>query len=335
MIWMRSQVSGGVHGCLPVREVFATASKWLCEGRPFALATLVELREAQTAPIGTTIAVGKSGRIVGNIGAGCYESQIVEACMQTAVDGKTRRLDINLTVEDEVVGGAGCGAVMQVVVWRPEPAFRDEALAIAAGERAARLSFSYDDADGSRVEFRHSYEPKVALILVGATALAAELAAIARRADFKVIVVDPRPAFATPERVPEADAIVREWPDTFLPQALSKKSSIVMLSHDPKFDLPALRCALRSDAPYIGLLGSRRSQAARRASLRDDGFDDAALARIHGPAGLDIGGATATETAVSILAEIVAARHEREGAPLTTTARAIHHRRDRPAVKEA
>jgi xanthine dehydrogenase accessory factor len=309
-----------------VREVFATAAEWLAEDRNFALATLVELREAQTAPIGTTIAVEGGGRIVGNIGAGCYETQIVEACMQTAVDGKTRRIDINLTVEDEVVGGEGCGAVMVVVAWRPGPQFRADALEIAVGERAAPLHFGYDGAGGAPVEFEHIFPPKETLVIVGATALAAELAAMARRADFKVLVVDPRPAFSTPERVPDADAIVREWPDTFLPQALTNKTSIVMLSHDPKFDLPALRCALRSEAAYIGLLGSRRSQAARRASLRDDGFDEEGLARIHGPAGLDIGGATTAETALSILAEIVASRHEREGAPLTATVRAIHRR---------
>jgi xanthine dehydrogenase accessory factor len=139
-----------------------------------------------------------------------------------------------------------------------------------------------------------------------------------------VVVIDPRPSFATKERIPDAHEIVREWPDDYLPDALSERTPIAMLSHDPKFDLPGLRCALRSRAPYIGLLGSRRSQTARRAALRDDGFSDDELARIHGPAGLDIGGATIAETAVSILAEIVASRNDRLGVPLRMTARAIH-----------
>jgi xanthine dehydrogenase accessory factor len=318
-----------------MREVFAIAADWLEERRSFALATLVALREAATAPIGTTIAVDESGRIVGNIGAGCYETEIVEACLQTATDGKTRRLDINLTTEDELMGAAGCGAVMQVVAWRPAPAFRDEALAIGAGERDAIVAFTYDEADGSRIAFERVFPPKETLILVGATVLAAELATIGRRLDFNVVVVDPRPPFATQERVPNAHAIVTQWPDDYLPGALSGRTSIVMLSHDPKFDLPALRCALRSEAPYIGLLGSRRSQAARRASLRDDGFDERALARVHGPAGLDIGGATTAETALSILAEIVASRHERLGTPLRTTSRAIHRRSEQAIIKEA
>lgn len=310
------------------------AAAWLEAGRTFALATLVTLRESATAPVGTTIAVDSEGRIVGNIGAGCHETEIIEAAKLTAGDGQSRRLDINLADEDEVLGGDGCGAIMQVVTWRPESAFADEAHAIAAGERDARLSFTYEDARSSRVIFEHVYPAKEILILVGATALAAEMAAIGRRMDFNVVVVDPRPAFATRERVPEAHAIVREWPDDYLPNVLSNRTAIVILSHDPKFDLPALRCALRSDAPYIGLLGSRRSQASRRASLRSEGFNDKALARVHGPAGLDIGGATTAETAVSILAEIIASRHERMGVPLGTTSRAIHQQ-TQPVVNEA
>lgn len=307
-----------------MREVFAAAAEWLEEGRSMALATLVELRQAATAPVGTSIAVDGEGHIVGNIGAGCHESEIVEACLQAAADGQARRLDLNLD-EDEVLGGNGCGAILRVVAWRPESSFRDEARAIAAGDRAVRLSFSYDE---GLATFEHVYPAKETLILIGATSLAAELATIGRRVDFKVAVVDPRPSFATRERIPDADELVREWPDDYLPRVLSERTSIVMLSHDPKFDLPALRCALRSEAPYIGLLGSRRSQASRRASLREDGFDEDALTRIHGPAGLDIGGATLAETAVSILAEIVANRYDRAGAPLRTTRREIHRRHE-------
>lgn len=311
-----------------VRDVFATAAAWLDEGRTFALATLVALRESATAPLGTTIAVDEQGRIVGNIGAGCYEAQIVEAASRTSVDGQTRRLDINLA-EDEILGGTGCGAMMQVVTWRPQAAFRDDALAIARGDRDVRTSFEYENTLGSPATFDHLYHGKATLIVVGATALAAELAAIARRMDFKVVVVDPRPSFATAQRVPDAHAIVREWPDDYLPGALTDRTPIVILSHDSKFDLPALCCTLRSEAPYIGLLGSRRSQAARRESLRAEGFDERALSRLHGPAGLDIGGTTVAETAISILAEIVASRHERMGNPLRTTVEAIH---DRSAV---
>jgi len=215
---------------------------------------------------------------------------------------------------------------MQLAVWRPEPDFAGEAAAIAAGEREAAVRFTYEDESGARVAFEHRFAPKDRLILVGATTLAAELARLGRRLDYNVIVVDPRPVFATQERIPDAHEIVSAWPDEYLPTALSERTPVVVLSHDPKFDLPGLRCALRSAAPYVGLLGSRRSQAARRASLREEGFDDAALARIHGPAGLDIGGITVAETALSILAEIVATHRGGEGSPLSASEGAIHRR---------
>lgn len=319
------QCSEGGNGWRAVRDVFATAVRWFEERRAFALATLVTLRESATAPVGTTIAVNDRGQIAGNIGAGCYETEIVEAAVRTAADGETRRLDINLTTEDEVFGALGCGAMMQIVTWRPTSAFFEDARSIAAGDRDVRVSFDYEDG-GSRTTFDHVYPAKETLFLVGATSLAAELAAIARRMDFKVVVVDPRPAFATAERIPDADVIVSQWPEDYLPGVLTVRTPIVVLSHDPKFDLPALRCALRSDAPYIGLLGSRRSQAARRDTLRAEAFDEGALSRLHGPAGLDIGGTTPAQTAVSILAEIIASRHERSGTPLRATREAIHSR---------
>ena len=307
-----------------MREVFAIAAAWLDEGRPFALATLVALREAAPAPVGTTIAVDTQGHIVGNIGAGCYESEIVEACVVAAEDGRTRTLAVNLTSDDEVMGTTACGAVMEVIVWRPGAPFAAPARDIAAGDREVLLEIEYARNDGEPATFSHAISERESLLLVGATALAAEIAAIARRLDFRVIVVDPRPAFATRERVPDADEIARKWPDEFLPRVLSERTSIVMLSHDPKLDLPGLRCALGSSAPFIGLLGSRKGQAARRASLRAEGFSEGALARIHGPVGLDIGGVTAAETALSILAEVVAARHQREGTPLRSRDGAIH-----------
>jgi xanthine dehydrogenase accessory factor len=307
-----------------VRKVFGVAAEWLDEDRPFALATLVALREAAPAPVGTTIAVDNLGHIVGNIGAGCYESEIVEACLQAAEDGCTRTLDINLTGDDELMGGTACGAVMEIVVWRPGASFTPVARAIAAGDSDMRFTIEYESSGNGVVTFEHAVPARETLVLVGATALTAEIATIAQRLDFRVVVVDPRPAFATRERVPDAGEIALEWPDEYLPRILSERTSVIMLSHDPKLDLPGLRCALQSDAPFVGLLGSRRGQAARRDALRAEGVGEEALARIHGPVGLDIGGTTAAETALSILAEVVAARHQREGTPLRSSDGAIH-----------
>ncbi len=301
-----------------MREVFATVARWLERGTPLALGTLVDTFESAPAPVGTTIAVDASGRIAGNIGAGCYEGDIVEACRQTIADAQFRLLRINLTDTDEITGTAGCGGALKIAVWKPDSAFVEEARAIARGLEDRTVNLEQG--------FQFSIRAKRRLVLAGATALAQEIAHMAKALDFFVTIVDPRPVFATAERLPDADELVLEWPDDYLPRVLDDTCALVILSHDPKFDLPALRSALRSDAPYIGLLGSRRSQAARRDALRDMGFDEAALARIHGPAGLDLGGHTTAQTALSILAQIVAVANLRSGGALEHTSNSIHAR---------
>lgn len=299
-----------------MREVFATIAQWLEAGVPCAVGTLVQSYESAPAPIGTTVAVDETGRVAGNIGAGCYESDIVEACLKTIADGTFRMLPINLTSADEVTGSAGCGGALKVAVWKPVAAFAQEAYAIARGVDDVRVRLP----EG----FEFTIPAKRRICVVGATTLANEIARICRGLDFFVTVVDPRPVFASAERMRDADEVVMQWPDEYLPRALPACAALLAISHDPKFDLPALRAGLRSEVPYIGLLGSRRSQASRRESLREMGFADADLARIHGPAGFDLGGRTAGETALSILAQVVTELNERTGAALENTTGPIH-----------
>ena len=129
---------------------------------------------------------------------------------------------------------------------------------------------------------------------------------MARLAGYEVTVIDPRTAFGSRERFPDV-ALVNEWPSEALPQlAPDRRTAILTLSHDSKIDDPALALALRSDAFYIGALGSRRTHEKRTARLRDAGFDDTTLSRIHGPIGLAIGARTPAEIAISIMAEITA-----------------------------
>jgi xanthine dehydrogenase accessory factor len=160
---------------------------------------------------------------------------------------------------------------------------------------------------GDRRIFAQILGPPVHLILVGAVHLGQVVAELALTAGFRVTVVDPRRAFATPERFPRV-VLRYEWPSEALAElGLDRRTAVVTLSHDAKIDEPALAAALRSDCFYIGALGGRKSQAARRERLRDGGFDARALERIHGPVGLDIGARTAPEIAVSIVAEIIGA----------------------------
>lgn len=161
-------------------------------------------------------------------------------------------------------------------------------------------------------------------LIVGVTTLARELAPLALRLHYGRVVVDPRPAFATRERLGAVDETVIARPDEALPAMLSERTPLVVISHDPKHDLPALRRGLESAAPYIGSLRGRRAQEARLAALQTDGFSEAALKRIRGPAGLDLGGVSIAETAVWILGETVTA-HSRPGGSLLRHSGAIHN----------
>jgi xanthine dehydrogenase accessory factor len=179
--------------------------------------------------------------------------------------------------------------------------------------------------DGEAQVFLQAFPPPQRLFIVGATHTAIALCRMARVLGFRVHVVDPRGVFATEERFPEADELVRSWPGEVLQEAcLDAWSYVVTLSHDPKFDIPTLAQALRSDACYVGALGSRATQEKRRKQLLDQGFEDAELARIRGPIGLDIGARTPEEIALAILAEMVAVRHGREGAALRRRRAPIH-----------
>ncbi len=166
---------------------------------------------------------------------------------------------------------------------------------------------SYPEAD----VFLEVFARPPTLTVVGAVHIAVPLVTMAQELDFHVRLVDARRAFATRSRFPDVDELVVAWPrEALTPQALRPQDAVVVLTHDPKFDVPALEAALSSPVGYVGLLGSTTTQEKRRAALRDRGFCDEDLARIHGPVGLDLGGRRPAEIALAILAEIVAVQNE-------------------------
>jgi xanthine dehydrogenase accessory factor len=184
-----------------------------------------------------------------------------------------------------------------------DPATDRSALGEAAAG-AARADTSGPAQIEGRGWFLSVYNPPLELVIVGAVHIAQPLVAMAREAGYGVRIIDPRTAFATTARFPDV-RISHDYPDEALAVApLGRRSAIAFLSHDPKIDDPGLVAALRSECFYIGTLGSKKTQAARFARMKAEGFGDAALARIHGPIGLDIGARSPAEIAVSILAEM-------------------------------
>ena len=158
------------------------------------------------------------------------------------------------------------------------------------------------------------------MIIIGAIHIAIPLHRLARLMGYRVTVVDARAKFATAERFPEADEIIVGWPDEALGRlTLDPSTHVVILTHDPKFDLPALRSVLGKPVRYIGAIGSRKTNANRFEELRREGFSEDQLARVHGPIGLDLGGRGAEETALAIMAEVTAVRHGASAASMRAT----------------
>lgn len=175
--------------------------------------------------------------------------------------------------------------------------------------------------------FIESFAPPPGMVIFGAIDFTAALARVGKLLGYRVTVCDARPVFATRERFPMADEVVADWPDRYLAGVgaeLGPRDAVCVLTHDPKFDVPAIQAALRTRAGYLGAMGSRRTHDKRVERLREAGVDEAGIARVMAPVGLDIGARTPEETAVAICAEIIAQRTGREAPSLRDGQGSIH-----------
>jgi len=218
---------------------------------------------------------------------------------------------------------AGDGSVLSGIDPGLDPDLVTQAQRLLPEGAARALTLAWEGGE-ARVLIE-TFAPPLRLFIVGATHAAIHLCRMARQLGYRVSVVDARRAFATSERFPDADEVLRAWPQEVLgKESLDTSSYVVTLTHDFKLDIPALACALRSDAHYIGALGSRATHARRKERLIEEGFTETELARIRAPVGLDLGGRTPEEIALAILAERLAVRDGREGGPLSARRASIH-----------
>jgi xanthine dehydrogenase accessory factor len=210
-----------------------------------------------------------------------------------------------------VVGAAG-----EILEGGTGDAGTDAALALEAARILADgRSRTIEVAD--RSWFVEAFPVRPRLVVVGAVEVARSLVRLARELGYETVVVDGRAAFATPERFPEADRIEVAWPDeAFATLDVGPNDAVAILSHDPKFDEPAIVEAVRRGCRYVGAVGSRKTQADRRLRLAESGLTAAEIASVRGPIGLDLGGKDPAETALAIMAEIVAARRGGSGIPM-------------------
>jgi len=215
---------------------------------------------------------------------------------------------------------------------RLDDAAADDARGLLAAGRTGTLHYGYEGerrGDALTV-FVASYAPPPRMIVCGAIDFAAAVARVGVFLGYRVTVCDARPVFATKRRFPEADEVIVAWPHRYLAaeaQAgrVDDRTVVCVLTHDPKFDAPLLEVALRLPLAYVGAMGSRRTHEDRLARLREAGLGETELARLASPIGLDLGARTPEETAVSIAAEIIAARWGGGGERLSTTSGRIHH----------
>lgn len=202
------------------------------------------------------------------------------------------------------------------------PASLEQAIAAAASAALSGLTSRVESVAtpaGTVDVFLEVYPRRPTLLIFGGVHIATALVRMARPLGFRTVVADGRAAFLTRERFPDVDELILGWPnDVFQKVGLDAATCVCLLTHDPKFDEPALELALRSPACYVGAIGSRKTQSLRRDRLRAAGFSEAEVGRLHGPIGLDLGGRNPAEIALAILAEITAVRY---GRPVLTATR--------------
>jgi xanthine dehydrogenase accessory factor len=308
----------------------------LARGERLALATVVATRRSAPRPVGAKLVISEKGELYGSVSGGCVEGDVAVQASEVIADGDPRLLSYGITDDQAWEVGLPCGGEIDVFLQRLDhelPEGEGVLLTVLEGERAGQQELVPLDTvepgpsrvlelDGKRV-FAEVFGPPPRLVVVGATDTAEALCRSAKALGWRTTVIDPRPALVTRERLPSPDELVVAWPEEL---DTDPDTAVVVLTHEERLDMPALTAALVSDALYVGAIGSRRTQAKRRERLLEAGVPEEALERLSGPAGLDLGAQTPAETAVSILAEILAVRSGRDGGRLRERGGPIHAR---------
>ncbi len=344
-------------------EVLTAVTEWTDRGDRAALAMVVDTQRSAPRPVGTKMAVNESGEVIGGVSGGCVEGAVVEIADRVIGGEGPQLVHFGIADSEAWDVGLPCGGEIDVWIQSYEPGRFAEVsqaggraaevtllegaspgaklLLEADGARSGTLGAPELDEQAMQVAgellwtdesarrgslFVDIAAPPPRLIVFGAIDIAGTLCRLARDAGWVPYVVDPRAQFATRERFPDAEQVIAAWPQEALEQlgGIDPATSIAVLTHDPKIDDAVLQIALRSPARFIGAMGSKRAQAKRRERLHALGFADEELERMSAPLGLDLGAVSGEETALSILAEVVAARHGREGGRLANRKGRIH-----------
>ncbi|MCL4877522.1 MAG: XdhC family protein [Anaerolineae bacterium] len=330
-------------------EILETVNRWLEQGRRVALATVVDTWGSAPRGVGAKMAVAADMAMIGSVSGGCVENAVIQEAVESLADGKPRLLSFGVSDDTAWDVGLACGGKITVFVepldtdwwWLITGRIRQNipvvTVTIVKGDTAGQkillgeekevLYATVPDPD-QLIQTAHKqpqskrvpvgdfevlvdvHIPRPRLIIVGGVHVAIPLQFFAAQLGFDVVLIDPRKAFASPERFPGIKQVFHSYPDKALPQVgLTKDTYIAVLTHDPKIDDLALKTALPSDVPYVGVLSSKRTHERRLERLTRAGVDSHLLTRIRTPIGLEIGAKTPEEIALCIMAEIVAVRN--------------------------
>jgi xanthine dehydrogenase accessory factor len=306
-----------------MREVLTELTEWTKAGEEIALATVVETWGSSPRPLGSKMVVTRSGKMAGSVSNGCIEGAVFEEAQKVLKSGTPKVAAFGVSDDVAFEVGLACGGHIEVFV-QPLGRVHQQLVGMLNRNEPATLRTDLANGETELVEgtppgsevarrdgdmFVEPFRRPAHLVIIGAIHIAIPLHRLAKLMGYRVTVIDARAKFATKERFPEADELIVAWPDEAMAKlAIDNSTYVVILTHDPKFDLPALRSVLTKDAGYIGAIGSRKTNQNRFDALRKEGFTEEQLARVHGPIGLDLGGRGAEETALGILAEITAVR---------------------------
>lgn len=310
-------------------EIPEQALAWHRAGEGAVLASVIETWGSAPRRVGAQLAISGSGKIEGSVSGGCVEGAVIVEALEALDDGKTRELEFGVSDGDAFAVGLACGGTIRILLEPVGTALPEALLAQLVDARAQRQAVAYVvdldngkrrlDRSGHAERFRMDrsgfepesrifvaiHNPPLRLIVVGAVHITQALLPMARIAGYDPVIIDPRETFGSGTRFP-GETILDDWPDEAVTNlGLDGRTALVLLTHDPKLDDPALMKALRSGCFYIGALGSTRTHAKRVTRLQEAGFTEAEIARIHGPIGLDLGASGPAEIAVSILSEMV------------------------------
>jgi xanthine dehydrogenase accessory factor len=328
---------------LALRDVLPDLERWVAEEVRAATATVIRTERSAPRGPGAMLAVSERGDVVGSVTGGCVEPAVYDEARAVLAGGPPRVVTYGIADEDAFEVGLPCGGTVEIFVDVLDPDVvravaasiveeRPVAVAVAVeGNDAGQKRLVYGDeasSNGGRGEpvraalargestlvgegdertFVLALAPRPRMYVFGAVDHAAAVARVGRFLGYRVTVCDARAKFVTPERFPDVDELVVEWPDRFLAGApVDERTAICVLTHEERFDVPLLQVALRTRAGYIGAMGARRTNQRRAERLRAEGVAEGDLARIHAPIGLDIGSKTPEEVAVSVAAELVA-----------------------------